>query len=97
MSKPNGSKPMQRLATALRDCVDPPGRDERTAELAAALTECFDAAVEGGTKRAKEEIRDEFGPRFDKMDGRLDKQDETLRMIWRQCGGPEDTRLPIDD
>ena len=90
MSKPNGSKPMQRLATALRDCVDPPGRDERTAELAAALTECFDAAVESGTKRAKEEIRDEFGPRFD-------KQDETLRMIWRQCGGPEDTRLPIDD
>ena len=90
MSKSNGSQPVQRLAAALRDCVDPPGRDERTAELAAALTECFDAAVKSGAERAKEAIRDEFGPRFD-------KQDETLRLVWRQCGGDENRRLPIDD
>ena len=86
MSKPDGSQPIQRLASALRDCVDPPGRDERTAELAAALTECFDAAVEAGAKRVKAE----WEPRFD-------KQDATLRMIWSQCGGDENRRLPIDD
>ena len=90
MSKSNGSKPMQRLATALRDCVDPPGRDERTAELAAALTECFDAAVERGAERAEERIDAKFGPRFDRMDA-------TLRMIWTQCGGREDKHLPIDE
>ena len=94
MSKPNGSQPMQRLASALRDCVDPPGRDERTAELAAALTECFDAAVEAGAERAAErvkaEVKAEWEPRFD-------KQDATLRMIWSQCGGDENRRLPIDD
>ena len=77
MSKPNGSRPIERLAEALQDCLDD--------------------AVERGAKRATEAIRDEFGPRFDKMDGRLDKQDETLRMIWRQRGGDENKHLPIDD
>ena len=32
------SKPVQRLAATLRDCVDPPGKDGRTAELTVALT-----------------------------------------------------------
>ena len=36
-------------------------------------------------------------PRFGQMDTRLDKQDDTLRMIWKQCGGKSDQRLPIDD
>ena len=31
-----------------------------------------------------------------RMDTRLDKQDDTLRMIWTQCGGKKDERLPID-
>ena len=31
-----------------------------------------------------------------RMDIRLDKQDDTLRMIWTQCGGKKDQRLPID-
>ena len=34
-------------------------------------------------------VRDEVGPR-------LDRQDETLRLIWRQCGGDPDRRLPCD-
>ena len=91
MSKPNGSQPIQRLAKALRPS------EEQTAELAAALQSCLDSAVEQGARRATEEIRKEFRPRFDKMDSRLDKQDETLRMVWRQCGGRENEHLPIDD
>ena len=94
MSKLNGGQPVQRLAAALHACVEPPGRKERTAELAAALQDCLDSAVERGAQRgaerAKEAIREEFGPRFD-------KQDATLRMVWRQCGGDENKRLPIDD
>ena len=76
MSKPNGrqKKALEALAEALR----PPPVEK----LAAALTECFDAAVEAGTKH---------------VDARLDKQDDTLRMIWRQCGGKQDEHLPIDD
>ena len=35
--------------------------------------------------------------RFDKMETHLGKQDDTLRMIWTQCGGKADQRLPIDD
>lgn len=91
MSKLNGGQPIQRLAKALRPS------EEQTTELAAALQSCFDRAVELGAERATEEIRKEFGPRFDQVDGRLDKQDETLRMVWRQCGGDENKRLPIDD
>lgn len=76
MSKPNGRTPMKRLAEALK----PPPFD--TEELAAALTECFEAATAAGTKH---------------VDARLDRQDETLRMMWKQCGGDANQRLPIDD
>ena len=77
MSKPNGSKPIQRLAAALRPPQD---------ELAAALQDCLDSAAQ----TAAQEVKDELIPR-------LDKQDETLRMVWRQCGGDRNTHLPIDD
>ena len=58
--------------------------------LAEALQDCLDEAVERGAKRAEERIEEKWGPRFD-------KQDETLRMMWRQGGGKETDRLPIDD
>ena len=77
---------VERLAAALRPDVE---------EIASALQGCFNDAVEAGTRRAKEEIRAEFGPRFDRMDARLDRQDETLRMIRKQHGG--NGKLPIDD
>ena len=86
MSKPNGSRPVQRLAAALHACVEPPGREERTAELAAALQDCLDHAGEVGAERVKSEL-----------EPRLDKMDATLRLIWSQCGGDENRRLPIDD
>ena len=94
----NGSQPIQRLAKALRPSEERFTRlaealrpsEEETVELAAALQGCLDSAVEQGARRAEERIEAKFGPRFD-------KQDETLRMVWRQCGGDENKRLPIDD
>lgn len=68
----------------------PNGRQKRAIEgLAAALQECFDTSIETAEKRME--------PRFEKIDTRLDKQDDTLRMIWTQCGGKAEQRLPIDD
>ena len=80
----SGQRPVERLAVALRDCVEPPGREERTARLAGALQDCFDAAVRTGVQ----EVKDEFGTRFD-------KQDATLRLMWKQMKG--NGKLPIDD
>ena len=76
MSKPNGrqKRAIENLAKALR----PPPVEQ----LAAALNECFDAAVEAGENRTRP---------------LLEAQNETLRMIWQQCGGKKDQRLPIDD
>ena len=66
------------------------GRQRRAIEgLAAALQECLDASIEASGKRME--------PRFEKIEGRLDRQDDTLRMIWTQCGGRSDQRLPVDD
>ena len=79
------------------------GRQARAIQgLAAALQECLDSAAESGARRVSKEIRDgirnefrdeiqaEFGPRFD-------RQDETMHLMWRQCGGDPDRRLPVDD
>ena len=73
MSKPNGSRPIQRLAEALQDCLD------------------------SAAQQAAQNVKEELIPRLDNMDSRLDKQDATLRMMWRQGGGKETDRLPIDD
>ena len=79
----------------------PNGRRKRAVEgLAAALQECFDASVEVAEKRFEQRMEPRFekmDTRFGQMDTRLDKQDDTLRMIWKQCGGKSDQRLPIDD
>ena len=72
----------------------PNGRQKRAIEgLAAALQECFDASIDVAEKRFEKRME----PRFEKIDTRLDKQDDTLRMIWKQCGGKSDQRLPVDD
>ena len=72
----------------------PNGRQKRAIEgLATALQECFDASIEVSEKRFEQRM----APRFENMDTRFDKQDDTLRMIWTQCGGRPDQRLPIDD
>ena len=72
----------------------PNGRQRRAIEgLATALQECFDASIDVAEKRFEKRME----PRFEKIDTRLDKQDDTLRMIWTQCGGKSDQRLPVDD
>lgn len=96
------SQPIKRLADALHDCVEPPGRQERTERLASALQACLNHAVEAGAQRTREE----WGPRFDHqdetirlmrehMDTRLDRQDDTLRLMWRHMKG--NGKLPIDE
>lgn len=60
--------------------------------LADALQACFNDAA----RQCHREIEDKWGPRFDRMDQRLEQQNETLRMIWRQNGGDPDEHLPID-
>ena len=68
---------------------EPNERQRRAIEnLAGALNECFDAAVERSTQAAERNLR--------VVNVRLDKQDDTLRMIWTQCGGRASERLPID-
>ena len=70
------------------------GRQQRAIEgLVTALQQCFDASIDVAEKRFEKRME----PRFEKIDTRLDKQDDTLRMIWTQCGGKADQRLPIDD
>ena len=75
----------------------PNGRQKRAIEgLAAALQECFDTSIETAEKRMEPRF-ESIDTRFEKIDTRLDKQDDTLRMIWMQCGGKAEQRLPIDD
>ena len=72
----------------------PNGRQQKAIEgLAAALNECFDAAVEAGERR-NQAAMDAMERR---LDARLDKQDDTLRLFWNQLGGKAEQRLPIDD
>ena len=84
-------RPTENLATALRTVIqiklptEPPavtGWRARHVARVSVLTECLEAAVQAGTKH---------------VDARLGKMDETLRMLWKQCGGRENQRLPIDD
>ena len=111
----------------------PNGRQKRAIEnLAAALNECFEAAVEAGENRTKgvldealdaqnktlnealdaqnrtlnealdaqnktlDEALSAQNKTLDAQNKTLDAQTETLRMVWQQCGGRPDQRLPID-
>ena len=80
MDKPNGSRPAERLAAALKPTYD-------VEKVAAALQDCMDSAVERAAERAAdraaERVKQEMLP--------------TLRMIWKQCKGDPNQRLPIDD
>lgn len=75
---------------------EPAERQRRAVEnLAAALNECFDAVVEKSTQAA-ERNRREVNARLDKQDETLRRQNDSLQMIWTQCGGQTTRRLPID-
>jgi len=76
-------------------------RTQSIERLAAALQDCFDAAVEEGSRRAEKRMdcfetrMTERMDRFERrIDHRLDRQDETLRMVWKQVKG--EGPLPID-
>ena len=52
--------------------------------LASALQDCLDEAAEKGAEKAVKRI-----------EPRLDRQDATLRLMWKQMKG--NGKLPIDD
>ena len=56
--------------------------------LADALQACLNEAAEHGAERAAQRVKEELVPR-------LDRQDATLRLIWKQVKGTG--RLPIDE
>ena len=69
--------------------------------LASALMECMDASAEEGEKRAQRaaektiaRVEARMNQRLDQMDARLDRQDDTLRLMWKQMKG--NGKLPID-
>ncbi len=77
------------------------GRQQRAVQtLASALQECFDASIEVAEQRVLRSVDDRvkaMGKRLEaRIDSRADRQDETLRLIWRQVGGSANQRLPID-
>ena len=104
----------------------PHGRQKCAIEnLATALNECFEAAVEAGENRTKAVLNEALDAQnktlnetlnealsaqnktlnkalnaqnetLNAQNEILDAQTETLRMIWQQCGGRPDQRLPID-
>ena len=74
-------KSVERLAAALRDCVEPPGRAERTAALADALQDCLDKAVESGAREGSQAA-------LERVMSRLDRMDTTLRLMWKQLNMP---------
>ena len=84
MDKPNGSRPAERLAAALKPTYD-------VAKVAEALQDCMDSAVERAAERAADRAADRAAEKV--------KQEmlPTLRMIWKQCKGDPNQRLPIDD
>ncbi len=69
-------------------------RRKNIERLADALQDCFDEAVNVAAERAANVAADRFDAKWRPL---VDKQNETLRMIWRQCGGRPEQRLPIDD
>ena len=89
MSKSNGRhrrRNIERLASALQDCLD---EAADTAAKTAADT-VAKAAADTAAKAAADRFDAKWRPLFD-------QQNETLRMIWQQCGGKAEQRLPIDD
>ena len=66
--------------------------------LADALQECLNEAAELGARKVREELvhrLDRLDRQDDALRVRLDRQGETLRLIWKQVKGSG--RLPIDE
>ena len=110
MSKPNGrqKRAIEGLAAALQECFDASSElaekrmEKRNEPRFAKIDDRFeqvDARFEQVDARFEQvDARfEQVDARFDKMETHLGKQDDTLRMIWTQCGGKADQRLPIDD
>ena len=87
MARTDRSRSLERLAKALR----PPPVEE----FASALQECFDVAVREGAREGAQEAMNRIEPRLDRIATRLDRQDDTLRLMWKQMKG--NGKLPIDD
>ena len=78
-----GSLSFQRVPTMKTE------RDRPIERLADTLQACFDESA----RNAAQQVKDELVPRLDKMDTRLDRQDETIRRM----GERMDVRLDRQD
>ena len=65
------------------------------ADLADALQRSLNRSAETAAAKAGDELRAEIGSMRDALDARLDKQDEALRLMWRQMKG--NGRFPLGD
>ena len=103
MSSPNGrqKRAIEGLAAALQECFDASSEmaEKRMENRNQPRFEKIDTRFKQVDARFEQvDARfEQVDARFDRMEAHLDKQDDTLRMIWTQCGGKADQRLPIDD
>lgn len=109
-SEARQQRAVRNLAAALNECFDAATESaaEKAARRAAESTEkvaesAARKVAESAARKAADSVKAELKAdmyamegRLNKhMDDRLDRQDDTLRMIWTQCGGKAQ-RLPID-
>ena len=97
MSKSNGRqrrRNIERLASALQDCLDEAADTAAKTAADTAAKAAADTAAKAAAGTAAKAAADRFDAKWRPL---FDRQNETLRMIWRQCGGKAEQRLPIDD
>ena len=101
-SPPYGKPPSPSAEKAAESAEKAAESAKKAAESAEKAAESAEKAAESAEKAAdsvKAELKADMyameGRLNKRMDDRLDRQDDTLRMIWTQCGGKAQ-RLPID-
>ena len=97
MSKSNGRhrrRNIERLASALQDCLDEAADTAAKTAADTAAKAVADTVAKATADTAAKAAADRFDAKWRPL---FDQQNETLRMIWQQCGGKAEQRLPIDD
>lgn len=94
MTDPSQPRPIEKLAAALQECLD--DAVERGAKAAVESMNGQFSRIDARFERIDARFEG-IDARLGKLESRMDRQDTTLRMIWKQCGGRWDEPLPIDE